>query len=55
VLAEPARFAGRKVAIMCSGGNISPAQLTALWSDPGPEAGPPGPPPAQAGQEGGPA
>jgi threonine dehydratase len=30
VLAEPARFAGRKVAIMCSGGNISPAQLTAL-------------------------
>jgi hypothetical protein len=48
VLAEPARFAGRKVAIMCSGGNISPAQLTALWSDAGPEAGPPGPPPAQA-------
>jgi threonine dehydratase len=31
VLADPARFAGRKVAIVCSGGNISPAQLTALW------------------------
>jgi threonine dehydratase len=33
VLADPARFAGRKVAIVCSGGNISPSQLTALWSD----------------------
>ncbi len=33
VLASPARFAGRKVAIICSGGNISPAQLTALWPD----------------------
>ena len=32
VLADPARFAGRKVAIVCSGGNISPAQLAALWS-----------------------
>jgi threonine dehydratase len=31
VLADPARFAGRKVAIVCSGGNISPAQLAALW------------------------
>lgn len=31
VLADPARFAGRKVAVICSGGNISPAQLTALW------------------------
>jgi threonine dehydratase len=31
VLAAPGRFAGRKVAIVCSGGNISPAQLTALW------------------------
>ncbi len=31
VLADPARFAGRKVAIVCSGGNISPGQLTALW------------------------
>jgi threonine dehydratase len=50
VLAEPARYAGRKVAIMCSGGNISPAQLTALWSDPS-AAGPPGP--AQAGPQGG--
>jgi threonine dehydratase len=33
VLAAPGRFAGRTVAIVCSGGNISPAQLTALWSD----------------------
>jgi threonine dehydratase len=31
VLADPERFAGRNVAIVCSGGNISPAQLTALW------------------------
>jgi threonine dehydratase len=31
VLGAPARFAGRKVAIICSGGNLSPAQLTALW------------------------
>ncbi len=31
VLADPARFAGRKVTIVCSGGNISPAQLAALW------------------------
>jgi len=31
VLADPARFAGRTVAIVCSGGNISPAQLVALW------------------------
>jgi threonine dehydratase len=31
VLAAPQRFAGRKVAIVCSGGNISPAQLAALW------------------------
>jgi threonine dehydratase len=33
VLAEPGRFAGRTVAVVCSGGNISPAQLTALWPD----------------------
>jgi threonine dehydratase len=33
VLAEPGRFAGRAVAVICSGGNISPAQLTALWAD----------------------
>jgi threonine dehydratase len=32
VLAAPQRFAGRTVAIICSGGNISPAQLAALWS-----------------------
>ena len=31
VLSAPGRFAGRKVAIVCSGGNISPAQLTGLW------------------------
>ncbi len=31
VLADPGRFAGRKVAIICSGGNISPAQLLSLW------------------------
>ena len=31
VLAAPERFAGRKVAVVCSGGNISPAQLMALW------------------------
>jgi threonine dehydratase len=32
VLDAPERFAGRKVAIICSGGNISPAQLAELWS-----------------------
>ena len=32
VLGFPQRFAGRKVAIICSGGNISPAQLAGLWS-----------------------
>jgi threonine dehydratase len=31
VLGDPRRFAGRKVAIICSGGNISPAQLAGLW------------------------
>jgi threonine dehydratase len=31
VLAAPQRFAGRNVAIICSGGNISPAQLARLW------------------------
>jgi threonine dehydratase len=34
VLATPERFAGRTVAIVCSGGNISPAQLTGLWNAP---------------------
>jgi threonine dehydratase len=33
VLSDPGRFAGRKVAVVCSGGNISPAQLLALWAD----------------------
>jgi threonine dehydratase len=31
VLADPRRFTGRTVALVCSGGNISPAQLMALW------------------------
>jgi len=31
VLAAPGRFAGRRLALVCSGGNISPAQLAALW------------------------
>jgi threonine dehydratase len=31
VLAYPQRFAGRSVAIVCSGGNISPAQLLELY------------------------
>jgi threonine dehydratase len=30
VLSDPGRFAGRSVALVCSGGNISPAQLAAL-------------------------
>jgi threonine dehydratase len=31
VLDDPGRFAGRRVAVVCSGGNISPAQLLTLW------------------------
>jgi threonine dehydratase len=31
VLDNPGRFADRTVAIVCSGGNISPAQLAGLW------------------------
>jgi threonine dehydratase len=31
VLDQPGRFADRKVALICSGGNISPAQLVELW------------------------
>jgi threonine dehydratase len=31
VLAAPDRFAGRTVAIVCSGGNLSPEQLAGLW------------------------
>jgi len=34
VLADRDRFAGRNVTIVCSGGNISPAQLVALWPVP---------------------
>jgi len=30
VLSAPGRFRGRNVALICSGGNISPAQLAAL-------------------------
>ena len=30
VLADPSRFAGRNVTLICSGGNISPAQLVSL-------------------------
>jgi threonine dehydratase len=30
VLTDPGRFKGRNVAVICSGGNISPAQLAAL-------------------------
>jgi len=30
VLADPPRFAGRKVALVCTGGNVSPAQLRDL-------------------------
>ena len=37
VLAAPGRFAGRQVAVVCSGGNISPEQLVRLWpADPAP-------------------
>jgi threonine dehydratase len=32
VLADPGRFAGRQVAIVCSGGNISPDQFVRLWT-----------------------
>ena len=30
VLTAPGRFKGRTIALICSGGNISPAQLAAL-------------------------
>jgi threonine dehydratase len=30
VLGDPARFAGRKIAVMCSGGNADPAELTRI-------------------------
>jgi threonine dehydratase len=32
VLTGPGRFADRNVALICTGGNISPAQLTGLWN-----------------------
>jgi threonine dehydratase len=34
VLADPSRFAGRNVTLICTGGNISPAQLVSLWAEP---------------------
>jgi hypothetical protein len=30
-IAAPDRFAGRSVAIVCSGGNLIPAQLVSVW------------------------
>jgi threonine dehydratase len=33
LLAHPDRFAGRRVAVICSGGNIAPAQLAALLQE----------------------
>ncbi|MGD0242886.1 MAG: pyridoxal-phosphate dependent enzyme [Streptosporangiaceae bacterium] len=33
VLADPSRFAGRNVTLICTGGNISPAQLVSLWAE----------------------
>jgi threonine dehydratase len=32
VLAAPERFIGRTIVLVCSGGNISPAQLLSLWA-----------------------
>jgi threonine dehydratase len=32
VLSDPGRFADRNVALICTGGNISPAQLVSLWT-----------------------
>ena len=40
VLSAPERFAGRKVSIVCSGGNISPAQLAELGRAAAPDGGP---------------
>jgi threonine dehydratase len=34
VLTGPGRFADRNVALICTGGNISPAQLVSLWEQP---------------------
>jgi threonine dehydratase len=33
LLCDPERFAGRRVAVICSGGNIAPAQLAALLQE----------------------
>jgi threonine dehydratase len=35
VLADPGRFADRNVALICTGGNISPTQLVSLWTGKG--------------------
>lgn len=36
VMHAPARFAGRPVAVICSGGDVSPDQLRDLLADPQP-------------------
>jgi threonine dehydratase len=33
VLARPEKFAGRRVAVVCTGGNASPAEIAALGAD----------------------
>jgi threonine dehydratase len=43
VLADPARFRDRNVAVVCSGGNISPPQLMALLGERPAGGGAPGP------------
>jgi threonine dehydratase len=35
VLSDPGRFADRNVTLICTGGNISPAQLVSLWTGQG--------------------
>jgi threonine dehydratase len=35
VLSDPGRFANRNVTLVCTGGNISPAQLVSLWTGQG--------------------
>ena len=35
VLSDPGRFADRNVTLVCTGGNISPAQLVSLWTGTG--------------------
>ncbi len=40
VLARPGDFAGRRVAVVCTGGNASTAEIAALGADPAPSADP---------------